>query len=472
MPSRPLPLFPYQIEGARWLASKRAGCLFDEMGIGKSAQAIKACDLVGARSVLVICRAVARENWRREFEKFSSQERACRTIYGRDDAAHLDGGIVICSYESLPHVLNNYPGNFDCVVIDESHYVKEPTSLRTRNVLGKVGAIHRGSQTFLLTGTPTPNHAGELWTTLYTLGRTRLNYEQFVEKFCTYRDTSFGRQITGSVIEPDKIAEIRGMLAPICLRRTKEDVNLELPPIFYSDPILVKPGKFELMSCRCFCNYVLPVDRTKDLEEILERELGVINGITDGGFTDEAMRALEANAKNIMTLRRYNSMQKVDPVIDLVSEELDSKAYKKIVIFAIHRDTLVVLQQKLSKKYGAVLIFGGTKPSRMQDRIDAFQNTAKCRIFIAQLHCAGTSLTLTASDQVLFVDLDWVPGNNHQAAARCHRIGQTKPVTVRSIALEHSIDQHISKILSRKTRELAVLMDGAMSAPITINQIL
>lgn len=446
------------------------------MGIGKSAQAIHACDLVNAKSILVICRAVARANWGREFEKFQEvPKRTCHIVYGRDDATYSGDGIVICGYEGLPDLLDNYLGNFDCVIIDESHYIKEPTADRTRAVLGKTGAIHRGKKTYLLTGTPTPNHAGELWTTLYTLGCTRAGYEQFIEEFCTSRHTGYGRQITGTNTEPTQIAKLRELLRPICLRRTKEDVNLQLPPVTYSD-VIVKPGRVELLMCKSFQKYVVPVDNTKDLIADMERELGVIEGIVKGGFTEEAMRALEANAKSIMTLRRYNSMQKVEPVIELISEELDNNAYEKIVIFAIHRDTIVNLQEKLKKKYGAVLIFGGTKPSRIEDRIDAFQNSKRCRIMVAQLHAAGTSLTLTAANQALFVDLDWVPGNNAQAAARCVRIGQTKPVTIRSIMLEKSIDQHIGNILLRKTREINVLMDGAMSGQSktkpTITQIL
>jgi SWI/SNF-related matrix-associated actin-dependent regulator 1 of chromatin subfamily A len=325
-------LFPYQTIGAEFLASRKVACLFDEMGVGKSAQAITACDLVGAKKVLVICRAVARINWQREFDKFSK---------GKPE-------LTITSYEGLRKILDQTTLVFDVAIVDEAHYAKEPGAARTQSVLGKTGAVRRAKRTWLLTGSPTPNHAGELWTALYTFGRTRLSYDQFLERYCTSRVTSYGRQITGSAVEPDRIAELRGMLEPIALRRTKEDVNLELPPIFYSD-LVVKPGPVELISCYSFQKYVTPVDRTKDLEKILEDQLGVINGIVKGKFTDAAMKALEANAKSIMTLRRYQSMQKVEPVFELIAQELEDKAYEKLVVFAIHRDTIVNLQQNSAK---------------------------------------------------------------------------------------------------------------------------
>lgn len=455
-------LFPYQKIGSEFLASRRVACLYDEMGLGKTAQAITACDLVNAKDILVICRAVARENWRREFEKFSVKERRCHVVYGRDDYSHCGRGVTVCSYEGLGDLLLSSNLAYDVVIVDEAHYGKEPNAARTKSVFGKTGAIHRGKQTYLLTGTPTPNHAGELWTTLYSFGRTRLSYDGFLERYCTSRVTSHGRQVTGTKVGGPEVIELRDMLKPIALRRSKEDVNLELPPISFHD-LIVKPGKVDLLMCGSFQKYVVPIERLEDLERDLLKDIGKIKDLlVDGKFTEEAMKGIEARAKSIMTLRRYNSIQKVEAVVDIVSGELDAKAYDKIVIFAIHKDTIEGLQKGLCKKYGAVNIYGGTRPDRLQNRVDAFQKDPKCKVLVAQIISAGTSLTFTAANQVMFVDLDWVPGNNAQAAARCHRIGQTKPVTVRCVALENSIDQHISAILSRKTREINLLTSQAM----------
>ncbi len=467
-------LFPYQKLGAEFLAARRVACLYDEMGLGKTAQAITACDMVGAKDILVVCRAVARENWRREFAKFSTKERRCHVVYGSSDYAACGSGVTVCSYEGLGDLLLHSPLGYDVVIVDEAHYGKEPNAARTRNVFGKTGAIHRGKQTFILTGTPTPNHAGELWTTLYSCGHTKLDYDGFLERYCTSRITKYGRQVTGTKTSQHEIAELRAMLKPFALRRSKEDVNLELPPISFHD-IVVKPGKVDLLMCGSFQKYVVPVDRIEDLEKDLLKEIGVVKAIVNGAFTDEAMRALEAKSRSIMTLMRYNSIQKVEAIIELVSGELDAKSYDKIVIFAIYKDTIESLQKGLAKKYGAVNVYGGTRPDRLQARVDAFQKDPKCKVFVAQIISAGTSITLTAAHQVMFADLDWVPGNNSQAAARCHRIGQTKPVTVRCVSLENSIDQHIQAILARKTREINLLTSQAMpgqDGKPSLNQIL
>jgi SWI/SNF-related matrix-associated actin-dependent regulator 1 of chromatin subfamily A len=338
-------LFEYQVTGARWLATKTHACLYDEQGLGKSAQAITACDLVHARRVLIICRAVAVENWKNEFKMWSE----------------TSPEVVVTSYESL-HKAAGAGSRFDVVVVDEAHYLKEPTAKRTQSILGKAGILHRANYVWLLTGTPTPNHAGELWTTLFTFGRTRLSYDEFVDEFCTSRETAFGRQITGTNV--GRVGELRKICSPHSLRRTKEQVLTELPQIFYQN-IVVEPGPVEIGSCQSFVRFTLMPDGIKELTDILEHELGVVAGIVGGKvFTFEAMKALETASKSIMTLRRYSGLQKVKPCVDMVTEELRSKAYEKIVIFAVHRDTVETLTDSLKKEFGAVNIYGGSKPSR------------------------------------------------------------------------------------------------------------
>jgi SWI/SNF-related matrix-associated actin-dependent regulator of chromatin subfamily A-like protein 1 len=89
-----------------------------------------------------------------------------------------------------------------------------------------------------------------------------------------------------------------------------------------------------------------------------------------------------------------------------------------------------------------------------------FQSDPKCRVFVGQVVAAGTAITLTAAHQVMFVEADWTPANNQQAAMRCHRIGQTKPVTVRFVGMANSIDERIQRVLKQKTRVLTKLFDG------------
>jgi SNF2 family DNA or RNA helicase len=140
-----------------------------------------------------------------------------------------------------------------------------------------------------------------------------------------------------------------------------------------------------------------------------------------------------------------------------VAQELEDGQYQKIVIFGIHRDVIEGLRSSL-KAFDAVTLYGGTDPKTRQKNIDRFQNNPKCRVFIGNIKACGTAITLTAADQVLFVEEEWTPADNAQAAMRVHRIGQSKPVSVRITRLPDSLDQKIGGVLARKTREIAELL--------------
>ncbi|MFX5309745.1 SNF2-related protein, partial [Acinetobacter baumannii] len=118
---------------------ERAG-LFDEMGVGKSAQAVRALDEAGATRIIVVCPAAVREVWVGEFKKFS--RRRLRIIKGRsisDLGVWLKGraDVLLLSYEMAAKWAPKIEGDlFDAIVFDEAHYLKNPTAARTRAMLG------------------------------------------------------------------------------------------------------------------------------------------------------------------------------------------------------------------------------------------------------------------------------------------------------------------------------------------------
>lgn len=464
-----LKLFPYQELGAFWLSEGTHRILADEMGLGKSAQAIHAADLLRANKILVLCPAVARENWLREFQKFSISPRHFEIIQSRLDKNrhHLypswQNHSLICSYDLADNLneilnINGMGSKFDLIILDEFHYLKSHTAKRTKAVFGKNGLIRKAPRCFALSGTPAPNHPGELWPTLFTFGITKLSYTHFIERFCNYYELPQHRgiQITGAKIY--RIPELKSLMAPHILRRKKEDVLKELPPIHYTN-IVVPPGKVDLDIEASFTQYVFPHDRRHVLEARLKKEKNILDTILNNTrFTRDGFKALEAISNSISTLRMYTGIQKVQAVADLVAHELDSNAYEKIVIFGIHQGVIEGLRQRL-RRFGAVTLYGQTPPVKRQRHIDKFQRNPKTRVFIGNIQAAGTAITLTAAHHVIFIEQDWVPGNNAQAAMRCHRIGQTKPVFVRFVGLVNSLDEKIAQRLKQKTKELVLLFD-------------
>ena len=456
-----LKLFPYQIEGAKWIASRKMGLLADEQRLGKAVQAIAACDLIAAQRVLVVCRAIAKSNWAYEFSRWSPRPWRFSVVHGRSDTP--DFGLhgphcVVVNYENLEPLLKAIPPGykFDISFIDESHYAKTPGAKRTKLVFGKDGVPAFTHRHFSLTGTPTPNGlASELWSTLFTYGATKLSYWDFAKKFCRVVEKGFGPQITGTrVDEPGTMAELHSILAKKVLRRETKDVSPELPKISFST-VMVPPGKVDLRSTTMW-KWSVPTDRTDELNALLEQEMGVLNGILDDKTLSHGLvEALKANAKSISTLRRYTALQKLDAACELITAELEAGAYPKVVIFAHHRDCIMGAAMRLHK-FSPVTMYGGSNPIRVERNIKNFQNPKhKVRVFIGNISAAGTSISLNAANHIFFLEEDYVPGNNLQAAFRCGGPAQVKPVFVRTFCLEHSYDRRLQDIIRQKMIENA-----------------
>ena len=170
-------LFPYQIEGRDWLLNRKFALLADEPGLGKTAQVITALDKLNLQKILILCPAVARINWAREIKTWSTYSGDVSIIDGRNQ--HIDfGGIVISSYDLADCAPK---GEWDLLVLDESHFLKSLETKRTRTVFASGGLAHHTKRIWALSGTPAPNHAGELWVLLYTFGITPLKYEDFIQ---------------------------------------------------------------------------------------------------------------------------------------------------------------------------------------------------------------------------------------------------------------------------------------------------
>lgn len=439
------------------------------MGLGKSAQAITAADQINAQRILVICPASVRINWLREFEKFSTRGLICGLVLQSSDLEiclrkTVAGGIVACSYDLATQIDVNLKlsawltaGTTSILILDEAHFLKSTTAKRSHAILAKGGLVHQAARVWALSGTPAPNNLAELWPMLRVFGIWNKSYDAFVSKFCQTRHTPYGQAISGH----QNIPEFRALIKPIILRRKKADVMRDLPKIMFADvTVPAGPVDVELL----FPEYYI-FKRDAEFRADLEKQRRLLTAAVDlggGGMGGlkmlESLTMTQVDQHKISTLRRYTGAQKVQSVVDLVKDELES-GLEKIVLFAVHRDVIEGLREGL-KDYGPVVVYGGTNPTRRQRNIDKFQRDPKTRVFIGNIQAAGTGINLTAAHHCLFVEQDWVPSNNAQAAMRLHRIGQTKPVTVRIVLLEDDeLDRRIQMTLRRKTKDLVAAFD-------------
>jgi SWI/SNF-related matrix-associated actin-dependent regulator 1 of chromatin subfamily A len=449
------PLYPYQKEGAEWLGQKKFALLADDPGLGKTAQAIRACDLVGARKIVVLCPAIARFNWVREFMKFSW--RSCESRVAMTTASDAVGSpdIVVCSYDLLTNKkvgawLRSKPR--DVVILDEAHYLKNAKAKRTQAAFALTA-----ERIWALSGTPAPNHAAELWPLLHHFQVYAGDYWSFVNRFCKYYETPYGIQITGT----QRVDELRALMAPILLRRKKDDVLTDLPKIAFHD-VVVPPNDVDLELY--YPELTLGLKTEAEIMARLDAEQASIDAVVNlVGMGGHGVAALAAMNAKVAASRRYTGLQKVDAIIEIITAELEANLYEKIVIFAVHRDVIMTIRNRM-QAFKAVTLFGGVEPNKRERFIRDFQTKDNHRVIVANIQAAGTAITLTAANQVAFAECSWVPAENAQAAMRVHRIGQTKPVTVRFFGLADSSDERVARVLRRKTRDLIAIFDAPESA--------
>lgn len=439
-------LYPYQVEGARFLAERNRAYLADDMGLGKSAQAIKACDHVKAGRVLVLCPGSVRANWAREFGRFSDYDREVRVLFSGKD--HPGGDVVVSSYDlairkaTWSRLMAFAP---DVVILDEAHFLKNREAKRTRATFA---LVKEASRAWALSGTPAPNNVAELWPLLRAFGFIDMTYWNYVNTFCHTFDNGFGIQITGT----RNAEKLRALMAPHFLRRRKDEVLADLPPLTLSE-FTVEPNEVDVEYF--FPEYeIKPSTRTKDR---VARERKELEAQLSSTPEDQRLALLKKAEGKTPTMRRYLGLSKIDGTVAHAEEILRANKYQHLVIFGLHRHVLLELHRRL-EHYRPAIIMGETAADKRQARIDRFCNPEnRTRVFLGQIKAAGVGIDglQNITSRCLIVEPSWVPADNAQAIMRLHRHGQRNPVLAEFVMLNDPLDQYVITTIRRKTKDLA-----------------
>jgi len=442
-------LLQFQKLGSLFLQYKRGALLADEMGVGKTCQAIDACR--DDSDVIVIVPAVAKYQWQKEFLKFANRE---AFVVEKGETHHRKDTVIMSPNNAMRYGHLYKQKLWKRLIVDEWHMYKAPKAKRTLSVIGNDGLWHWCDSLWAMSGTPAPNHAGELWTLFYNFGVTTLDYPDFIARYCRVvnsgRNSEFS-QIVGT--DTTYSHELVEMLKRFALRRYKADV-LDLPPIFHNT-YYVEPDNDKFLK------------NMPDLKAKLKHELNILmEGLQFFGSNpsdDEILQCLTVMGQSISSLRRYHGFKKVAPTADLIKFELDAGLYKKVVIFGWHTDVLKALAEKLAP-YKGVLVTGATSSKKREELKCQFCESDGVSWYIGNIMAAGVAQNLVPPigkipiNQVIMIEQDWVPGNNKQAADRVHRFGQLETVNVRHIAIKNSIDEKMTETLTRKTAELSTFL--------------
>lgn len=440
-------LFPYQVAGVGYALLSKRCFIGDEMGLGKSAQALAAFEQGGLYPAVIVCPASLKTNWKNEVKKWLPNRHAVMIANSKEDVPALIkyADIIIVNYELLiakrkqddkgkplfpvgEAIRDLRP---KAVALDESHYAKNPDALRTQACI----ALGKGIEyLFCLSGTPVTNKPIEFVGQLKFLGRLDQEfggYWNFVKRYCGAKQTAYGWDFSGA----SHTHELNQRLRESCyIRRLKSDVLKELPD---------KTAQTVYFSF--------------DLKGYKAATKGAVDALYAGASH------LEADL-HIAAMKKEAAIAKLPAVIEWVQEFLDSG--RKLVVFAWHRE--VIRQLREAFKGISVSIAGDTSTridteTGLNDRqraVDAFQNDESIRLFIGNIRAAGVGITLTAASDVAFVEFVHTPAEHEQAEDRCHRIGQKNAVTAYYLVGEGTIDEEIIESLGVKQEVVAEVSDG------------
>lgn len=442
----------FQRAGIAYVVRARRCFIADDMGTGKTIQALAALEVseirgVTAFPVVVVCPATLVLNWQREAAKWLPG-RSTRIVQGRKDPGELDSDITIVGWPNVSSHADVLAGR-SSYIFDESHAAKNYEAARTKAAI----KIAKGAPGLVLclTGTPITNRPAEYASQLEILGRVHEFGGRwgFYKRYCNaFRDRWGQWHLEGAA----NLDELNERLRSICyVRRTKEDVMPELDPIETAIRIIDPDPKVLAEYRRAEQDIVkYAADRAA--------QIAIELGKPAGHAAVRARFAAESNEHlvRLAALRRLAARSKLAAVEELVEEMIG--AGRKVVLVAHHREIVDVL----AEKFGGLKIQGGMDPVAVEEAKSRFQTLTveEAPVIVLSVTAASTGHTLTASQDVVFVEEPWTPADVDQTISRCHRMGQMGSVTAWHLLADGTVDERIHKLIESKRTVVKAAVDG------------
>ncbi|WCJ33735.1 Protein CHROMATIN REMODELING 19 [Euphorbia peplus] len=469
---------------------------------------------------LIVCPASLLENWERELKKWCPSfsvlqyHGANRAAYSKELSSLAKAGmpppfnvLLVCYSLFERHsaqqkddrkILKRW--QWSCVLMDEAHAMKDKTSYRWKNLM----SISRSAnQRLMLTGTPLQNDLHELWSLL----------EFMMPDIFATEDVDLRKLLNAE--DKDLIARMKSILGPFILRRLKSDVMQQLVPKIQQVEYVIMEKQQESAYNEAIEEYRAVTSAR--IAKVSTIDLNSIFGIIPRRQISNYFVQFRKIANHPLLVRRIYSdedvvyyAKKLHPLgafgfectLDRVIEELKSyndfsihqlllyhggKGTKgilsdKYVMLSAKCRALAELLPELKKDGHRVLIFsqwtsmldilewtmdvigvtyrrldGSTQVTERQNIVDAFNNDTSIFACLLSTRAGGQGLNLTGADTVVIHDMDFNPQIDRQAEDRCHRIGQTKPVTVYRLVTKSTVDENVYEIAKRK-----LILDAAV----------
>ncbi|CEH33639.1 DEAD/DEAH box helicase [Romboutsia lituseburensis] len=428
----------YQIDGLNWFKTLEkcgfGGILADEMGLGKTLQTITFLLSENDKKSLIITPTSLVYNWKKEFEKFAPSLKIAVAHGSKKErekiVSNIDSyDVILTTYGSLRNDLEKYEEiNFDYCIIDEAQNIKNPTAIST----DAVKSINAHSK-FALTGTPIENNLLELWSIFDFI---MPGYLYSLRKF----DAIF-------IKDESQLENLKKMIKPFILRRTKKQVIKELPDKIEKE-FLVELNREQKKA------YAIYADYTKKKLEEQNNKITVFSYLTK-------LRQLCLDPSIVIDDYSGKS-SKIEACLEIIKDYTQIES--KVLVFSQFTTVLKNIGAKLDKnniKY--VYLDGQTKAEERLRLVDEFNKSKEINVFLISLKAGGTGLNLTSANTVIHFDPWWNPAVENQASDRAHRYGQREVVEVIKLIAKGTIEEKIVKLQENKKELIDDIINNDLS---------
>lgn len=434
---------PYQIAAIEYAIKRHDTLIGDEPGLGKTIEAIGIANFLGCERILVICPSYLKPNWQVEFLKWQIVPQD--VTYIKSGNATEFASVTIINYELLEkHGQHIRDINWDLLIVDESHRLKNGRTDRTRQVFGGVkrdsekkiiarySPINATRRVFL-TGTPVLNgKPKELWPLVRAVDPEGLGSDwlSFAKRYCgliniTQFNASKGKEehVGWKWDGATNLEELQErMRSKFMVRRLKADVLTQL---------------------KAKRRVIVPLEADRKVRKLLEKELQEFQAYA-AGRGEEAYLEMPAFSEFAHRMQEIGLLM-VKPTIEMVQNELES--VDKLVVMCYHNE---VARRIAAAFPNSILINGDVDPVDRFGLSEQFQQNPSIRVLVGTIGSAGEGLTLTAASLMLFPERDWTPGKVTQAEDRIHRRGQSVQVLYKHLVLASTLSEHQVRVLIDK----------------------
>ncbi|MGA2490911.1 MAG: DEAD/DEAH box helicase [Anaerolineales bacterium] len=456
-------LYPYQEQGAMHLAFGRRAMLADDMGLGKTVQAIAAAALLkemrDIQQSLIVCPASLKHQWAREIRRFTSLP--VTVVEGglleRRKLYQAPSFFKIINYELVRHdfdeLLKIRP---ELIILDEAQRIKNWRA-KTAQMVKALPSRYA----FVLTGTPLENRIDELYSIFQFLDPRILGpLWYFNDRFYELEKRDSG---TYKVLGYKNLDQLRALIAPYILRRTRDEVLKDLPPrtdnhyfVEMTDPQWKAYDEFKEKLAK-----LISIARRRPLTP-KERELLLMYLVKMRLICN----ALALHDKEIPLLESEKTGPKLGELGEILDEEIASNGHKAVV-FSQWANMLALTEPIIQRVgLGYVKLTGDVPSSKRGELIQKFFDEPDCRVFLST-DAGGVGLNLQAASLVINLDLPWNPAVLEQRIARAHRHGQPFSVQVINLVAKDTIEERMLDTLAAKKNVFASVF-GADESPSAI----